>query len=92
MTLELDLKPQPSNVLKRAVSLLDADSRIVRDASVSLDSNRKVHLWGLGNKSVMVILEQDRRFIGVKKRKGSFDAILKYYQDRSPETSDTTNH
>jgi len=79
MDLNLNNKTDSGTVLKRAINL-SSGSTVTQNSCVYLEDNKKVHIWCLSNKQVLILLEQNRRFIGVNKRRGSYIAILKHYQ------------
>jgi hypothetical protein len=91
MTLELDLNPSPGNVLKKAIQLTSGQT-VTQDECVHLELNKKVHIWSLSDKNILVLLEQDKKFIGLSKKKGSYDAILSYYRKMAFSDSNTRTH
>jgi hypothetical protein len=78
---QLDLQPYPGPaiVIKRAASLFGG-STLIDEECVHVDPNKKVHIWALSNRTVLVLLEQNKTFVGVTKKKGSFKAIVDYYR------------
>ncbi len=91
MTLELDLQFAPQLLLTRVVSLMDGETRTL-EKTVEIEPGRKVHLWGLAGKKILILMEHDRKFIGVIKKKGCFKAILSYYESKVIPHSSVIRH
>lgn len=87
MTTEKAASPDAVNVLMRALELT-GNATVKRDSVVPIAEDRKVHIWLMSNKDILVILQEGRKLIGVDKRKGSYDAIHRHYlsMQQSSET------
>ncbi len=91
MTFELDLQPARQLLLTKVLSLMDGETTTL-EKTVEIEPGKKVHLWGLTGAKTIILMEQDRKFIGVIKRKGSFKAILSYYESKVTPHSSVIRH
>jgi hypothetical protein len=88
---ELDLQPSPQYMMMRASELMSGETQTRREV-VEIEPGKKVHIWGLEGQKVIILLEQDRKFLGVVKKKGSFDAIYHHYLEKVIPDESVTRH
>jgi hypothetical protein len=84
------LQSRPGAAIRRIVELT-SDLKVLRNNSVVVSADSKIHIWQLSNQTVLVITEVGKRMTGVDVRKGSYDAIFAHFESKYSQDTVTVH-